>query len=96
MLYPPEKCLRYLDSCSPLAQIASDTTDDYGEPVSFVCVGANDGSDRAHDQDCYTLCWKSSTDVDTRDHVDLTDLLHTQSVIAQALTHLTFVSQGAD
>ncbi len=88
MLYPPEKCLRHLESCSPLAQIASDELVD-GEPISFICVGANDGTDRVVEQDWYTFCWKNHV-VDQRDHIDLTDLLHTQSVIAQALTMLDF------
>jgi hypothetical protein len=89
MLIPPERCLRHLTTCDPLAQIVSDEMDEQGNPRTFICVGANDGSERVHPQDWYTQCWKSVA-TDDRYHLDLRDLLHTQSVIAQALTMIEF------
>lgn len=75
----PERCLRGLGDCSPLAQLASDCGS------SFICVGENDGTSRVHAQDLYRKCdvaegAESMADCDQR---DLTDEL---SVIAQALS----------
>lgn len=78
-LYLPEKCLRCRTDCEPLAQIESD------DGVSFICVGHNDGTDRAEPGDQFTLCWKNG-EVDERGHWDDRDLIDTASVILQALS----------
>ena len=85
-IHLPEKCLRLRCDCSPLAQLAADEpTDQDGEPLDFICVGKNDGSDRTMPQDEYTLCWKSKH-IDDRTHWDKRDLTDTASVIVQALS----------
>lgn len=75
----PEKCLRQLDTCEPFAQIVADNA------ASFICMGENDGTERVHKQDCYTMCWKNS-EVDEIGHWDKRDLTDTASVILQGLS----------
>lgn len=74
-------CPRGLNTCLPLDNVISDE----GSPVTFVCVGFNDGSDRQLDQDHMTLCWKNS-ETDVHEHVDRFDLGDQLAVIASALT----------
>ena len=78
MIRLPEKCLRGMDDCEPLAQIEATN----GE--SFWCVGENDGTRRDIEQDKYTVCFKSQN-VDEEDHYDKRDLTHHAAVLIQAL-----------
>ncbi len=80
MIYSPDKCLRGLKTCKPLAQIASDDKDQ----SSFFCCGENDGTGRTLEQDKYTLCFKNGS-IDQESHNDKRDLTHHASVIVQAL-----------
>lgn len=76
-----ERCLRCRNDCVPLANLASDDSDD----PSFVCVGYNRKEDREVVGDRFTLCWKNES-VDEMGHWDRRDLLDTLSVIGQALS----------
>jgi len=79
MIYLPEKCLRGLKTCQPLAQISAENA------ASFFCCGENDGTERHHEQDKYTLCFKNG-DIDQESHNDKRDLTHNASVLVQALS----------
>jgi len=78
MMYVPEKCLRGLTTCVPLAQIVAD------DEASFFCCGENDGSDRSVAQDKYTTCFKGPHR-DEMSHNDKRDLIHNAAVLVQAL-----------
>ncbi len=78
MIATPEKCLRGLDNCKPLSQIASDCG------TSFFCCGENDGTRRKVKQDKFTTCFKG----ELRDEIsfsDKRDLIHQAAVLVQAL-----------
>jgi hypothetical protein len=83
MIELPEKCLRGLNNCEPLAQVSAEMIPN--EVYSYICCGMNDGSNRAMPQDKFTLCWKNG-DIDEYSHWDKRDLIDTISVIAQALS----------
>lgn len=74
----PEKCLRGLTTCQPLAQIVAD------DSSSFLCCGENQPEMRPVQQDIYTLCFKGEFRDDMRFN-DRRDLVHTAAVIVQAL-----------
>ncbi len=76
-LFLPDKCIRGLTDCKPLALIDS-------EGGSFFCCGENDGTQRELDQDKYTLCFKNEA-MDIIHHNDKRDLVHQMAVISQAL-----------
>jgi len=75
----PEKCLRNLTNCQPLAQIVSD------DGTSFFCCGHNDGSDREVSCDKFTLCFKNEA-IDEMGHWCERDIKDQMSVMAQALS----------
>lgn len=79
MIILPEKCLRCLKDCEPLAQIESD------DKSSFICVGKNDGTTRKVNQDKYRLCWHNEETDEMHDY-DQRDLTDQASVIIQALS----------
>lgn len=83
MLYYPESCPRGLTDCEPIAQLRSDE-----EPITFYCVGRNDGTTRQVEQDCFRHCHKSAEGVDRLENCDRRDLTDDLSVIAQALSML--------
>jgi len=78
-IYLPEKCLRNLDDCQPIAQICAD------DISSFVCCGLNDGTNRKLKQDKFRVCWKNEEINETSDW-DKRDLSDTASVLVQALS----------
>lgn len=83
MIGVPEKCLRGLDDCVPLAQIASDE-----KPLTFICCGENDGTTRTELQDIYRLCVVGCGGPDGNDQMqdcDRRDLTHQAAVIGMAL-----------
>lgn len=75
----PEKCLRNLNDCNPLAQICSDNGN------SFICCGKNDGRTRKIKQDEFRHCWVNS-EIDELSDWDRRDISDTLSVLAQALS----------
>lgn len=77
----PDRCLRQRTDCVPLACVASD------DMTTYICVGANDGTTRVHQQDCYRKC-VTSPGVETIEDCDQRDLTDEMSVIAQALSTL--------
>ncbi len=79
-----ETCPRSRDDCTPISNIASDSTRDR-EPESFICVGYNRPEDREEHVDRFTLCWKNEA-VDERSHFDKRDLTDTMCVLAGALS----------
>lgn len=78
-IYLPEKCVRGLLDCEPLALIRSDCD------TSFICCGKNNGKTRKHKQDEFRHCWKSK-EVDDMSDCDKRDLIDTISVLSQALS----------
>ena len=80
MIKLPKKCLRGKNTCEPYAQIKSDH-----KPISFICCGVNDGSERRFDQDKFTVCWKNRS-IDDVTHWDERDIKDTMSIMAQALS----------
>ena len=75
-----ETCPRGRNDCVPLNNVVSDE-----EPLSFVCVGYNDGSSRQVEQDRFTHCWKNAA-IDERGHWDRRDLIDTAAVMMTALS----------
>ena len=75
----PEKCLRSMSDCEPLAQIESDCK------TSFICCGKNDAGSRTLDRDVYRVCFHNET-IDERTDWDKRDITDTLSVLAQALS----------
>lgn len=78
-IYMPEKCLRDLQDCEPLAQIHSENAE------SFVCCGLNDGTRRKEKQDIFRHCWVSP-DTDDMNDMDSRDIADTISVLAQTIS----------
>jgi len=85
----PEKCIRRLDDCQPLALIESD------EGNSFVCCGLNDGTRRALEQDKFTYCFKNA-EFDEISYYDYQDMKDQLSVLAQALSADQHMKQNKD
>lgn len=80
MIALPERCPRGLACCRPLAQIVST------DGGSFICVGENDGSDRAEPGDDLTKCVRSVGGVDERVHADERDLIDEAAIVMGALS----------
>lgn len=76
----PQGCPRGLN-CDAVSRIESD------DGTTFICVGRNDGLARTVEQDVLTKCVRSET-CDTRENLDMLDLIDEGAVIAIALAVL--------
>lgn len=75
----PDICLRGLDDCEPLSQIAAD------DGSSFICCGMNDGRTRTVEHDRFRHCWVNR-EIDELSDWDARDLADTISVLSGALS----------
>ena len=75
----PDLCLRGLDDCEPLSQIAAD------DGSSFICCGLNDGSSRCIEQDEFRHCWVNEK-IDEMSDWDARDITDTISVLSGGLS----------